>query len=218
MARIIEQIIKQANKHKDKIAFYYYTDNKEKTLTYQEFVNLIYAFCHRIKEKNIAFSSTAFLVGSNSPWWPAAYLAAHMNGLAVAHGDAGFTEEEFANLEKFIKPSVILCEKKFAQYFQSTENIICFEDIMPEFSNTEPELRIYPENQPMSIIFTSGTTGEAKGVMLSEKNYLSNLRVFSSMKNLITEKDLVVAMLPLHHVYPFTCTVLAPLYFGASII
>ncbi|MCX5898495.1 MAG: AMP-binding protein, partial [Proteobacteria bacterium] len=35
---------------------------------------------------------------------------------------------------------------------------------------------------------------------------------------LITGRDRVLAMLPLHHVYPFTCTVLAPLYFGAAII
>jgi len=42
--------------------------------------------------------------------------------------------------------------------------------------------------------------------------------MFSSLKGLITSTDKVVAILPLHHVYPFTCTVLVPLYFGATLI
>ena len=82
----------------------------------------------------------------------------------------------------------------------------------------EPEIIPLAPGQPMSIIFTSGTTSDPKGVMLSEENFLSNLAMLESMNGLITGRDRVLAMLPLHHVYPFTCTVLAPLYFGAAII
>jgi len=47
---------------------------------------------------------------------------------------------------------------------------------------------------------------------------MANIKIFISTKKLITNRAKVVAILPFHHVYPFTCTVLAPLYFGATLI
>lgn len=54
-----------------------------------------------------------------------------------------------------------------------------------------------------SIVFTSGTTGGMKGVMLTHKNFMSNLR---SVRTSIafSERDRIMMVLPMHHVFPFT--------------
>lgn len=67
-----------------------------------------------------------------------------------------------------------------------------------------------------SIIYTSGTTGTAKGVMLTHKNFMSNVE---SIKHtiFITCEDALLLLLPLHHSFPFTTCMVWPLSMGASV-
>ena len=65
------------------------------------------------------------------------------------------------------------------------------------------------------IIFTSGSLGRAKGVMLSQKNIATNLMSMTSMIR-ITPEDRFLSVLPIHHKYECTCGLLCPLYAGGS--
>ena len=65
------------------------------------------------------------------------------------------------------------------------------------------------------IIFTSGSLGRAKGVMLTQKNIASNLMAMTSMIQ-ITPEDRFLSVLPIHHKYECTCGLLCPLYAGGS--
>ncbi|MGA1839319.1 MAG: AMP-binding protein [bacterium] len=218
MVSLIRHILDITKQYGEKPAFIYYKKGEEKILSYNGFRRLIYAFSQTIQEKDISPHSLVLLVGENSPKWPAAYLGAHLCGHTVIHGDIRFTEIEFRNILNFTGPSLILCDKKFEGYFKDYEKKILLDDISPLSSDNEINISYLDNVQPMSIILTSGTTGNPKGVMLSESNFMSNLRMFESMKDLVSSKDKIVAILPLHHVYPFTCTVLAPVYFGATLI
>ena len=72
-------------------------------------------------------------------------------------------------------------------------------------------------NDPVSIVFTSGTTGFAKGVTLSHKNIISNASsAICSLQAL--SSDVFINVLPLHHTYPTTCSFISPLTVGASTI
>lgn len=84
---------------------------------------------------------------------------------------------------------------------------------------TAPLPTALPELQPddlASIIFTSGTTGPPKGVMLSHRNFAAN---YESIRQVgaITPEDNFLALLPLFHAFPFTATLLAPLFTGARV-
>jgi len=67
-----------------------------------------------------------------------------------------------------------------------------------------------------SILYTSGTTGTPKGVMLTHKNFCSN---FQSIERagMISEKDNMLSILPLHHSYPFMFTLIVPLFLQATV-
>ena len=67
------------------------------------------------------------------------------------------------------------------------------------------------------LFYTSGTSGEPKGVPLTHKNLTSNLNALLSVE-LIRPDYRVVLPLPLHHVYPFTVGMLAPLAAGVPLI
>lgn len=67
-----------------------------------------------------------------------------------------------------------------------------------------------------SIIYTSGTTGMPKGVMLSHKNFYANCRGIAQL-NAIRPEDNFLSILPLHHAFPFTATLLMPFFSRARI-
>jgi long-chain acyl-CoA synthetase len=79
-------------------------------------------------------------------------------------------------------------------------------------------LPVDPEKMSM-LLFTSGTTGLAKGVMLCHRNIASNIYNMSQYVDLTIRQgqQIGLSMLPMHHTYEFTCTILASFYQGATI-
>lgn len=66
------------------------------------------------------------------------------------------------------------------------------------------------------LMYTSGTTGVPKGVMLSQQNLVSNALAISA-EHALTPEDRVLAVLPLYHINAFAVTMLAPLARGGSL-
>ena len=75
--------------------------------------------------------------------------------------------------------------------------------------------RIDPD-ELAEIIFTSGSLGRAKGVMLSQMNLAENLMAMVKLIR-ITSEDRFLGVLPIHHTYACTCGFLCPIYSGASV-
>jgi long-chain acyl-CoA synthetase len=68
-----------------------------------------------------------------------------------------------------------------------------------------------------SIVFTSGTTGGAKGVMLTHRNFVSDCMAVPKAFP-VGAKDRLLLVLPLHHCYPFTVQFLVPILVGAAVV
>ncbi len=75
----------------------------------------------------------------------------------------------------------------------------------------------YEQDHTAVIIYTSGTTGNPKGVMLSFRNLMTNLRAVSDETQILRPSRRVLTLLPLHHVLPLQGTMLVPLIIGAGI-
>ncbi|MBQ7646443.1 MAG: AMP-binding protein [Clostridia bacterium] len=80
-----------------------------------------------------------------------------------------------------------------------------------EFANIQSDLY-----KMSALIFTSGTTGTSKGVMLSENNILSCIYV-SANRTSFTEKDELLSVLPWHHTYETCCGLLTPICLGMTV-
>jgi acyl-[acyl-carrier-protein]-phospholipid O-acyltransferase/long-chain-fatty-acid--[acyl-carrier-protein] ligase len=74
-----------------------------------------------------------------------------------------------------------------------------------------------PIDAPAAILFSSGSEGEPKGVVLSHKNIMSNVRQVSDVLNTETD-DVVMATLPLFHAFGLTVTTFMPLVEGLPLV
>ena len=100
------------------------------------------------------------------------------------------------------------------------KNFISWEELLDHGTNRIalgtvefPEKTMYDMT---SILYTSGTTGSPKGVMLTHRNILSNVEAVKHIIE-VTDTDNFVLLLPLHHAFPFTTCMVLPLSAGAAI-
>lgn len=88
-------------------------------------------------------------------------------------------------------------------------------DLLEQGNTDYIDVDIDPD-QMSTLLFTSGTTGAAKGVMLSHRNLASNCMQLSMLFK-IPEPGIVLSILPIHHVYEMTCDILTTFYQGKTI-
>ena len=88
----------------------------------------------------------------------------------------------------------------------------------PQLLGKQPgQLPELTSDQPTVLMYTSGTTGTPKGVPLTHGNLCANLRALQAA-DLAKPADRVLLPLPLHHAYPLTVGLLAPLAIGAAVV
>jgi long-chain acyl-CoA synthetase len=95
-------------------------------------------------------------------------------------------------------------------------SVLAFDELLTDQQSWTPTAADVRGDTVASLIFTSGTTGTPKGVMLTHKNFTSMVSKLSSLFTLYTH-DKLLSVLPLHHTFEFSAGLLMPLLHGASI-
>ena len=213
------------------------SDGKVISITYEEFKNdVIYLGTSLIK--NGFLNKKIAVIGKNSYNWCVSYLAASIVGIVVPIDKELHTDDvinfmnvseavcilgDNKNLSQILKNIDALKNKetKFIN-FDNKNNQILFSSFKEEGKNLYSngftdfdKIEIDPDELRI-LLFTSGTTGNAKGVCLSQRNICSNiLSIYGIVK--VRKSDLFFSILPLHHTYECTIGFLLPIYSGASI-
>ncbi|MCI8617153.1 MAG: AMP-binding protein [Clostridia bacterium] len=208
--------------------------------TYEELKNEVTELGTSLIEKGFLNKRIA-VIGKNSYKWGISYLAASIVGIVVPI-DKELHSDDIINFMNVSKTECILGDSKNLK--QIVENIdklenkdtvfISFDEqnqdkkfieIETELENGKKllengntkfdKIKINPDELRI-LLFTSGTTGKAKGVCLSQRNICSNiLSTYGIVK--VKRSDLFFSVLPMHHTYECSLGFLLPLYSGASI-
>ena len=208
--------------------------------TYEELKNEVTELGTSLIEKGFLNKRIA-VIGKNSYKWGVSYLAASIVGIVVPI-DKELHSDDVINFMNVSKTECILGDSKNLK--QIVENIdklenkdtvfISFDEqnqdkkfieIETELENGKKllengntkfdKIKINPDELRI-LLFTSGTTGKAKGVCLSQRNICSNiLSTYGIVK--VKRSDLFFSVLPMHHTYECSLGFLLPLYIGASI-
>ncbi|MBR2707163.1 MAG: AMP-binding protein [Mogibacterium sp.] len=184
------------------------------------------------------------IIGSNCYEWAETYFAV-TGGLGVAVPlDKELSAEELTNLVNMgdIK-AVICCQDKYYDIFREIKAQKNCLDIVIGVNRKEhedPKKGLYSWNllreegrklieegdrsyldarvrasDMAAIVFTSGTTGVSKGVMLSHRNLCSDVLIAQSYLE-VCPSDIFFSVLPIHHTYECTCTMIEGIFMGAS--
>lgn len=233
---IQDMLLQSAKKFGDKLALEDLNDTPINKVTYNDLLNYILKFGNALKKLGINERTHIAVIGENRVQWAITYLTAMCFNYVIVPIDRNLTTNEIMNIIHESDSEVIVFSGNFASimaegksYLKKLKLYICMDEtsedksflIMSDLINkTKPitvnELPKINPNDLAEIIFTSGSLGRAKGVMLSQKNLASNLMDMVSMI-LINEQDRFLSVLPMHHTYECTCGMLCPLYAGASV-
>ena len=196
---------------------------KNINLTYNRLLEQIdhYAeLLHNIsKERVVIFSE-------NRPEWIVALYAVWKTGSIVVPIDALSAQEDIVVILRDSNPRAVFCsEEKHDAMLQALKeagqmpDVHVFDHIADDQSLHDPEdFNIHDPEQTAVILYTSGTTGNPKGVMLSFQNIHTNIIAVSHDVVIYTPEDRVMILLPFHHVLPLVGTIIAPLCVGATMV
>lgn len=208
--------------------------------TYEEFKNDIVSVGTNLIERGLLNKKIA-VIGKNSYKWAVSYLASTIVGVVVPI-DKELHSDDVINFMNVSECECILGdEKNLKQIIENIEKLNNKNTIFINFDIKEDkdellayskflnkgkellekgntrfdEIEVNPDEMKI-LLFTSGTTGNAKGVCLSQRNICSNiLSIYGIVK--VKRSDLFFSVLPLHHTYECTIGFLLPIYSGASI-
>jgi long-chain acyl-CoA synthetase len=171
------------------------------------------------------------LVGSNAPEWGMTYFGVLKAGATCIPCDPESSTSEILNFARagnaagIITSEAVLDEHPDLRERLEQENparLWTYNEVfeMPDEQTEDERVALLPQRahaqSVASLIFTSGTTGQPKGVMLSHRNLTSMVSMLSSVFDMSTS-DGVLSVLPLHHTFEFSTGFLTPLSRGAQI-
>ena len=140
--------------------------------------------------------------------------------------DAASSPEQLLYILNDSKPSHIFLSNNTLETFNEAkkdynEEIKTFNvdeiTIPDDFTPENMILKIDDRDSIAVLLYTSGTTGNPKGVMLTYNNLLSNSDAIKEV-NVVSETDRFLALLPFHHVLPLNITLILPIYFGTFVV
>ncbi|GMQ60887.1 AMP-dependent synthetase/ligase [Vallitalea maricola] len=232
LSSVKELMIFSAKNYGEKAVFKYKLRNKIISKTYNELLS-------DVKEKSQFLVSLDLpkhhiaIIGKTSYDWIVSYLSVLYAGMVAVPIDILLSTEEYLELLERADVDLVFCDKKYLSDIEKSDSkglkkIICINDNQVSengitlsekedmsLDNAVDENKIDAEALAL-IVFTSGTTGKSKGVMLSQKNIIVD--VMSAKRILgLDERDTSLSILPLYHTYEMTCDILLMMYYGASV-
>lgn len=205
-------------------------------LTHASLLTSVLKFGTALRALGLPEGSHIAVLGENRVQWGVSYLTCMCFNHVVVPVDAKLSINEILNILHESEAAAIVYSDAFEPLLRerrsSMKNLRVYVNMdIPDhgdgvysmsklLASTPPcHVEDLPRIDPQGlavILFTSGSLGKAKGVMLSQFNIASNIRAMSWAVR-IHPTDRFLSVLPIHHAYECTCGFLCPLYNGASV-
>jgi long-chain acyl-CoA synthetase len=229
---LIELFETSTKRHATRVAMRIERDGRKEQYTYADVRELATRAAAFLASEGIKPGDRVMLVSHNAPEWGMTYFGVLKTGASCIPVDPESAIEEIVNFARAGDAAAIILSEKLNEEHDNlrerltkanlTTRVWTFDDLfeLTDEQTEDQRIALLPERvhaqTVASLIFTSGTTGRPKGVMLSHRNFTSMVSMLSSVFDMTT-KDGVLSVLPLHHTFEFSTGFLTPLSRGAQI-
>jgi long-chain acyl-CoA synthetase len=230
---LLEMFETTTKRHSTRVAMRIERDGRKEQYTYADLRELATRAAAFFVNQGIKGGDRVMLFSHNAPEWGMTYFGVLRAGATCIPVDPESSTEEVVNFARAGETSgIVISDKLKAERSGLGDSLKAagLEDVriwtfdnvfeLPEERIEDERIALLPSRvSPQSVaslIFTSGTTGRPKGVMLSHRNLTSMVSMLSSVFDMDTS-DGVLSVLPLHHTFEFSTGFLTPLSRGAQI-
>lgn len=196
---------------------------KEKSYTYNELFEKINQYSKLFEGKG--YQKIAIHSENREDWIFAFYAGWKNNCIVIpidflaSVDDVSYILNDCTPEMVFISSDMISKIEKVKPTLNYTPEFINFDELELKSISTDFSWDVPNDKETTAvIIYTSGTTGNPKGVMLSFKNLLANIKGVSEEVEIYTKDRQVLLLLPLHHIFPLAGSMAAPLVVGGTIV
>jgi long-chain acyl-CoA synthetase len=239
MPTFYDRFVECAERWPDQVALELQRHDHIESCTYAELRRMAESVGRWITEQGFAHGSRLGIVADNHPRWVAAYLGIIAAGCSVVPLDTALHADQLAKLLKDSGSSALFCDAKHAQASRDAVAdlniglVLIDPDRMAPGATYETWLGNLPaifaagpgKFQPApsttddlaSLIYTSGTTADPKGVMLTHANFLGEVEAVFNWVDL-GPGDALLGVLPMFHVLAQMANLLIPLVKGARVV
>lgn len=194
------------------------------------------AVANFLKAAGVKKGDRVMLASEGRPEWGMSYFGIILAGATAVPVDVDLSRGELVNIARAAEPKGVIASEKLHRKLMGldevdegealdtadlqvfTAPIYSFEEVFEQAHETVPDekpVKRRPEDIA-SIIFTSGTTGKPKGVVLTDKNFTALTSRMTALFEL-NRQDALLSVLPPHHTFEFSAGLLMPLAAGASV-
>ena len=209
--------------------FTVFEKTKKIALNYTQVHERIQNVASYLASKGVKKGDKVVLTGKNSIEWGISYFAINYAGAVVVPIDAQLPIERMLKLAEFADANFIITDgdvhtkiptdnawyNSLLGKLTLTGNCENIETVMNVKADKIIDYVRISENDLAAILFTSGTTGNEKGAMLTNRNIISDVYLVADGMG-VDENDVLYALLPLHHSYCCTTVLLETIMHGAS--
>jgi len=218
--------------------FHIKRDGTYQTWSYNDFHSCLNRMVDALKKHGFTTLDNGVVIGENTPEWVIAYHAFFLAGGRTVPIDPNLPATEISEIVRLTKARFIVCSPPFTGLFKDLKSEFPFIDTLIVIGNpahdggscfsfndfcdagnadTDAFSLTFAPDDPLVIIFTSGTTGRAKGVVLIQRNFTATpLHAVPRMK--VSSRDTMLAVLPLHHVFGAAACFAAALCTGMDLV
>ncbi|MEO8252442.1 MAG: AMP-binding protein, partial [Chloroflexota bacterium] len=187
--------------------------------TYRDLADLAPRVARVLVDQGLERGDRVLIWGVNRPEWGIGFFGAVFAGLVLVPLDVRSQPEFVAKIVQRTRAKLVLASTQTAAPAADLGLPVLLIESLPDRARDVTPL---PTPQPtasdlLEVVFTSGTTGEPKGAMLTHGNVVSNATALRAVFPFQPDERLL-SILPLSHMFEQTCGLIAPFQVGASIV
>jgi long-chain acyl-CoA synthetase len=197
---------------------------RRRVTSYEEIARLAGRFAALLDGRGIGLGDRVVVWGENSAEWVAAFYGCMLRGVIAVPLDAYGTAEFAARVAADVRPSLVVGDAELLLTLEGEWPKLCFEDWVAALPVAEAgPVAELSRDTPLQILFTSGTTGEPKGIVHTHGNVLASVEpIAEAARGYMRYERLVHPLrflhtLPLSHVFGQTMVLWIPPIFAAEV-